>query len=307
MAHAMAMGQEERTVRMRALRRRVLAHPVNDWAQRFTAALTEAAESRGGAERPLTGPHEIEGLMRRFTSAARVVLVLDYDGTLVGLREIPELAAPDASLLGLLTVLSTTCEVHLASGRPREVVDGWFGNLPIGLWAEHGLWHRPAPGQRWEKRAEVSTEWLPEIRARMEEFVTRAPGARVEEKTASLAWHYRLVEPGTGEMEAAALKRDLEQRLAGRPLEVIEGHKVVEVRQTAVDKGTVVREVVSRAPEGALVVAIGDDRTDEDSFAAASRLGGWGVLVGAAHQSAARYTLAGPAAVTAWLESALRQ
>jgi len=298
MAHAMAMGQVERTARMRALRRRVLSHHVNDWAQQFTAALTEAAESRGGPER-LTGPHEIEGLMRRFTSAARVVLVLDYDGTLVGLREIPELAAPDESLLGLLTVLSTTCDVHLASGRPREVVDGWFGALPIALWAEHGLWHRPAPEQPWEKRAEVSTEWIPEIRTRMEEFVARAPGARLEEKSASLAWHYRLVEPATGELQASALKRDLEQRLTGRPLEVIEGHKVVEVRQTAVDKGTVVREIVARAPEGAVVVAIGDDRTDEDMFAALPP-GGVAIRVGGG-DSSAPFRLDSPMAVRALL------
>jgi len=298
MAHAMAMEQVERTARMRALRRRVLAHHVNDWAHCFLTAMAEAAESRGGPER-LTGPHEIEGLMGRITGAARVVLVLDYDGTLVGLREMPELALPDSSLLGLLALLSTTCDVHLASGRSREVVDRWFGTLPIGLWAEHGLWHRPAPGQPWQKRAEVSTEWMPEIRERMEDFVARAPGARVEEKSASIAWHYRLVEPGTGAMQAEALKRDLEQRLAGRPLEVIEGHKVVEVRQTAVDKGTVVREVVSQAPAGALVVAIGDDRTDEDMFAALPP-DGVAIRVGAG-DSSAPYRLDSPTAVRALL------
>jgi trehalose 6-phosphate synthase/phosphatase len=178
-------------------------------------------------------------------------------------------------------------------------VDGWFGSLPIGLWAEHGLWHRPAPEQPWEKRAEVSTEWIPEIRARMEEFVARAPGARLEEKSASLAWHYRLVEPATGELQASALKRDLEQRLTGRPLEVIEGHKVVEVRQTAVDKGTVVREVVARAPEGAVVVAIGDDRTDEDMFAALPP-GGVAIRVGGG-DSSAPFRLDSPMAVRALL------
>jgi len=298
MAHAMAMGQAERKARMRALRRRVLARHVNDWARGFLAAVDEAAESRGHPER-LTDPHEIEGLMRRFTSAARVALVLDYDGTLVGLREMPELAAPDASLLGLLTVLSTTCDVHLASGRPRDVVDRWFGSLPISLWAEHGLWHRATPGQPWQKRAEVSTEWMPEIRARMEEFVARAPGAPLEEKTASLVWHYRLVEPGTGAMQAEALKRDLEQRLAGRPLEVIEGHKVIEVRQTAVDKGTVVREVAAQAPPGALLVAIGDDRTDEDMFAALPP-GGVAIRVGAG-DSSAPFRLDSPTAVRALL------
>ena len=80
---------------------------------------------------------------------------------------------------------------------------------------------------------------------------------------------------------------------------MIEGHKVVEVRQAAVDKGSVVREIVARAPEGALVVAIGDDRTDEDMFAALPP-GGVAIRVGAG-DSAAPYRLDSPTAVRALL------
>ena len=132
----------------------------------------------------------------------------------------------------------------------------------------------------------------------MEEFVARAPGARLEDKSASLAWHYRLVDPATGEAQAAALKRELEPLVAGRAIEVIEGHKVIEVRQAAVDKGSVVREIVARAPEGALVVAIGDDRTDEDMFAALPRWRGDSRRRG---DSAAPYRLDSPTAVRALL------
>jgi trehalose 6-phosphate synthase/phosphatase len=298
MAHAMAMGAAERTARMRTLRRRVSGHHVHDWARRVIAGVAEAAEMRGRPE-GVTGPNEIAGLMGRVASAPRVVLVLDYDGTLVGLRETPELAAPDASLLGLLAVLSTTCDVHLASGRPRRVMERWFGNLPIGLWAEHGLWHRPSPGAPWAMQAEVSTEWVPEIRELLQSFVERTPGALIEQKSASLAWHYRAAEPGVGEHHAAELRRLLEERVSGRPLEVLEGHKVIEVRQTAVDKGTVVREVVARAPEGALCIAIGDDRTDEDMFSSLPP-NGVAIRVGAG-DSAAPYRLASPTAVRALL------
>jgi trehalose 6-phosphate synthase/phosphatase len=140
---------------------------------------------------------------------------------------------------------------------------------------------------------------MPGIRARMAEFASRAPGARVEQKSASIAWHYRLVEPGKAEAEAAALRHELEPLIAGRPLEVLEGHKVIEVRQAAVDKGSVVREVVARAPEGALIVAIGDDRTDEDMFAALPA-GGVAIRVGAG-DSAAPYRLDSPTAVRALL------
>jgi trehalose 6-phosphate synthase/phosphatase len=66
-----------------------------------------------------------------------------------------------------------------------------------------------------------------------------------------------------------------------------------------VDKGSVIREIVARAPEGALCVAIGDDRTDEDMFAALPP-GGVAIRVGAG-DSAAPYRLDSPTAVRALL------
>jgi trehalose 6-phosphate synthase/phosphatase len=43
---------------------------------------------------------------------------------------------------------------------------------------------------------------------------------------------------------------------------------VLEVRLRGVHKGTVVDRVLERAPKGTLFFAAGDDRTDEDLFAA---------------------------------------
>jgi trehalose 6-phosphate phosphatase len=48
-------------------------------------------------------------------------------------------------------------------------------------------------------------------------------------------------------------------------------------------------------------VFVGDDLTDEHGFEAAAALGGYGVLVGDRGGSAARYRLADPEAVLAWL------
>ena len=59
------------------------------------------------------------------------------------------------------------------------------------------------------------------------------------------------------------------------------------------------REIVARAPEGALFVAIGDDRTDEDMFAALPP-GGVAIRVGAG-DSSAPYRLDSPTAVRALL------
>jgi trehalose 6-phosphate phosphatase len=83
---------------------------------------------------------------------------------------------------------------------------------------------------------------------------------------------------------------------------------VVELIGSARTKGHALTVFMAQPPfAGRTPVAIGDDRTDEDSFAAADRLGGWGVLVGETRASAASYTLAGPAGVHAWLQSSLQR
>lgn len=75
----------------------------------------------------------------------RPVLLLDYDGTLVPLAQSPALASPDLPLLELLAKLAGVCEVHIVSGRLRDELKHWLGQLPIHLWAEHGAFvHLPA-------------------------------------------------------------------------------------------------------------------------------------------------------------------
>ncbi len=63
------------------------------------------------------------------------------------------------------------------------------------------------------------------------------------------------------------LRTDLAE-VMGQKAELLEGHKVREVRLRGVHKGTVVSRVLEQAPEGSLLFAAGDDRTDEDLFSA---------------------------------------
>ena len=55
--------------------------------------------------------------------------------------------------------------------------------------------------------------------------------------------------------------------LSNTPVEILAGHDVIELRPHGVNKGGLVPPIVERAPDG-LIVAIGDDATDEDMFAA---------------------------------------
>ena len=56
--------------------------------------------------------------------------------------------------------------------------------------------------------------------------------------------------------------------LASLPVEVLPGHRVIEVRAAGVNKGTYVSRVTQDVEPDALVLCAGDDRTDHDMYRA---------------------------------------
>jgi trehalose 6-phosphate synthase/phosphatase len=272
---ALQMAPSERRARMQNLRRRVLAHDVHQWAQRFIDQLCASVPSRPGRATPVRSQTELRDAVEGARRAPWLTILLDYDGTLVPIAQAPELAAPDPQLLSLLGALSKRpgTDVHLVSGRLRETLEGWFGKLPISLWAEHGFWHRPSAGSAWEATATQQTDWLAKVYPILEHFTASTPGSLIEKKSASVAWHYRIAEAEFGARQAHELRMVLGDALSNQPLEVLEGKKVIEIRLRGVNKGLVVQRVLNGHAgashrDARAVLAIGDDRTDEDLFAA---------------------------------------
>lgn len=218
---------------------------------------------------PPSAASAVEALAARLRAAPARLFLLDYDGTLVPFVGAPDLARPDDELVALLRVLARApgTDIHIVSGRPRGTLERWLGALPIGLHAEHGFAYRAPGAADWVTGAASPQEWRPAVLDRMRRFAARTPGALVEEKDAAVAWHYRAVEPALGTARARALELELTALLASAPASVLHGAKVIEVLPRGVHKGRLVPFLLARAP-GALVVAIGDDRTDEDLFAA---------------------------------------
>jgi trehalose 6-phosphate synthase/phosphatase len=267
--HALTMPESARRARMRVLRSRVATATVHTWAQDVLAAIEEARPA--GASRERQGDKGLPAAVRdRIVSAPRVTLLLDYDGTLVPFSETPDAASPDAPLLALLRRLAARerLTVHLVSGRTRATMDAWFGTLDVTLHAEHGLWSRRAPDGEWRSRLTAESAWREPVRAVLERFAARTPGALVEEKSVGFAWHWRRADPQFGRWQANELRAHLVELLAGMNAEVLEGHAVLEVRPQGIHKGLVAREAAAESPPGTVFVAFGDDRTDDDLFAA---------------------------------------
>ncbi len=266
---ALTLPEEERRTRLALLRERVMTRDVHAWAKDFIARLEQAAAKP--ASPALSPPGALRQALERARQAERLALLLDYDGTLVPFAATPELAAPDAALLALLRRLASRrgTEVHLVSGRRRATMERWFALLPVGLFAEHGFWGR-LPGGGWTAAtAAPPLTWREPVLAILREFSDRTPGTLIEEKTAGFAWHYRSADPEYGAAQAKELTLHLRSLIGDLPLEILPGDMVLEVRPRGVNKGLAVAEVRARAAAAdTLLLAMGDDRTDEDLFAA---------------------------------------
>jgi trehalose 6-phosphate synthase/phosphatase len=264
---ALELEPRERRRRLETMARRVNALDTHRWADGFLTRLGRSAR----AYRRFRPPPEAEGavrerLVRRFARARSRTVFLDYDGTLREIEPHPDLAAPTPEIRSLLRSLAALprTDVHLVSGRRRAELERWFGQLPIHLSAEHGYLAK-APGGEWVPLLELDLSWMRPIERLLRRVAADVPGAHVERKSCSVAWHYREAEPEYGTWRARELLNDLGQHLTGAPAEILMGRRVVEVRARGVDKGVYVRHVFPEGKEPTrFVIGFGDDRTDHD-------------------------------------------
>jgi trehalose 6-phosphate synthase/phosphatase len=215
----------------------------------------------------LRGKLELHFLNDWRQTKKRLVL-LDYDGSLVPFTEDYKAARPPKTLLRLLETLSAdkNTDVVLISGRGADDLEQWFGELPLNLVAEHGASVKPAGRQNWQTIEKVDTKWKQVIRPILEKYAALTPGARVEVKPHSLVWHYRASPPYYAQKYAVIIKRALKPALKKYGLELLQGNKVLEIKNPKVSKGAAARRWLGRDYD--FVLAIGDDVTDEDLFSA---------------------------------------
>jgi trehalose 6-phosphate synthase/phosphatase len=261
------MPVEEQTRRMAPMHERLQRYNVSFWADEFLRALGQIKIEQERFNARHLGTPERENLLTDFMQAERRLLFLDYDGTLVPFAPFPQAARPTSELFRMLETLAADDrnEVVLISGRDKETMDRWFGHLPIGIVAEHGIWIRHV-GDQWQTIKPVSNQWKPRILPLLQTYADRLPGAFVEEKEYSVAWHYRRADAILAAIRAKELRDNLVNLTANIDLQVMQGNKVVEVRMGGVNKGAAVLRWLlhESAP---FTLAIGDDWTDEDMFA----------------------------------------
>jgi trehalose 6-phosphate synthase/phosphatase len=172
---------------------------------------------------------------------------------------------PGPDLIELLNQLATPQnDIFIISGRSSYWLEKHFGTLPINLIAEHGARCKWKDSE-WTTEIQTHSEWKQRIFTIMDRFVRRCPHSFIEEKEFSIVWHFRNAHVEQGKLRASELVCELSEYIYNRHLQVIQGDKIIEVRNSGIDKGTAIKKVLAEDNYD-FIFAVGDDKTDEDMF-----------------------------------------
>lgn len=268
---ALELSPAEQVRRNVPMQERIKSYNAERWVANFLTGLDRIKKRQGKLATSHLKGNALDALVSRYHESHRRLILLDYDGTLVPFAAQPHLASPDEDVLRLLHRLSSDDRnrVFIVSGRDRPLLDKWFQGLHIQIIAEHGAWIRD-PAGTWSLLKPLAHDWKDHIRPLLKVYVDCVPGSLLEEKDFSLAWHYRRADPELGASRAKELIDDVVSYTANFDVQVLEGKKVVEVRNSAVNKGGAALHALETVQPD-FVLAAGDDQTDEDLFRALPR------------------------------------
>lgn len=268
---AYRMPIEEKSERVKGLQAILSKYSATQWAISFLKDLDEAqlAPAKKPVIRLESNNHFQHGdLFERILEAKNCHIVMDYDGTLVGIKMLPEQATLQENQKLLLKNLSAQFSVHILSGRSRAFLDQQFSDSKVCLAAEHGAYYR-SYNDDWKSRVSSDIQsWFPEVTRAMKAYSDTVPLSFVEVKEASIVWHFRQSPTDFAEFRAKKLDEELQVGLANQPVTVTIGSKIVEAKAVECNKGSFLRWLMDseNTPEDTLFICIGDDRTDEDMF-----------------------------------------
>lgn len=265
---ALIMPPDLQANRLSLMQKRLKEYDVVKWVNDFLDQLNSIKREQTELEVKLLNEKTLSEILEHYRESHNRCLLLDYDGTLAPFTNLPEQALPAPELKETLAALCADPrnEVIIISGREALTLDKWFGDIPLHLVAEHGASVKKPDG-KWEHLVTVSDQWKDEIRNIFQLFVSRCVGSFIEEKTYSIAWHYRNVQRDLGLVMSRDLVNNLSQFLQNTMLQVVHGNKVVEVRMSGYDKGMIALKMVNDSKPD-FVLCMGDDTTDEDMFKA---------------------------------------
>jgi len=222
------------------------------------------------------------------------LLILDFDGTLTPIAKAPEKAILSESIKDLLRQLSQKPNYFVAISSGRELGDlkAKVGLTSIIYGANHGF-EGEVFGKKYSYPLNNKTlKILQEIRRQLENKLSQFKGVFIEDKGLTLSLHYRLAHSKQIHKIKALAKITLDEFIKDGVIFTISGKMVIDILpKTDWNKGRfadfIVKSVASQNKSRPLIIAIGDDKTDEDTFN--NLKNGITIKVGGKNQSNAKY------------------
>lgn len=195
--------------------------------------------------------------------APLLLVASDFDGTIAPLVSNPAAAEPDRDSVVALKALAALPQTHVAviSGRSLKDLAGRLPDIDRAhLVGSHGSEFEVGFATPLEPQTQALYERLT---AFLRELATSAPGLLLEEKPASLAFHFR----NASDEDAEHAIQTIQAGPATWPgVHLRNGKKVIELSVVETDKGAALQRLRQRVGATA-VLFVGDDVTDEDAFA----------------------------------------
>ena len=262
---AMEMNENEQRWRIENMQQKLKKNNVRSWATHFLKEQQKLMKAQKHQNINRLSEEQLQEMISSYRAAKNCLIILDYDGTLMQFQNDPQAVVPDEELIHILEQLTARSEnkVLINSGRDKQTMQKWLGPLDLDMAAEHGVWTKR--GNKWKKDTGLAIAWKKDIRPVLENLVERTPGSFIEEKDYSIAWHYRRIDKDLGEKRVREFRDVLRYLTANLDLQVLEGNKVVEIKNAGVNKGKATMYWLNET-KWDFILALGDDRTDEDTF-----------------------------------------
>ncbi|KAH9690781.1 putative trehalose-phosphate phosphatase D [Citrus sinensis] len=240
----------------------------------------------------------------------KIVMFLDYDGTLAPIVEDPDRAFMTNEMREAVRDVARYFPTAIVTGRCRDKVFSFVKLAGLYYAGSHGMdIEGPSKKRRYKKGnhgvlCQPASEFLPminEVYQTLLEKTKSIPGAKVENNKFCLSVHFRCVDENSWGTLAEQVRVVLDKY---PKLTLTQGRMVLEIRPTIKwDKGKALEfllEALGYANSKDVVpVYIGDDRTDEDAFKVLRNRGqGFGILVSKTpKETHASYSLQEPSEV----------
>ncbi|MFP4488742.1 MAG: bifunctional alpha,alpha-trehalose-phosphate synthase (UDP-forming)/trehalose-phosphatase [Bacteroidales bacterium] len=265
---AIEMPADEQLERNQLMQKRIKRYNITRWASDFIKSLDRMVASQKDYLAKTITPRIRDTISRDYKQSDRRVFFVDFSGTMINLEGNLSKRKPSGELLNLLSEINSheKTDIVLLAGMEKEKLAELFSSGNYTLIAEHGLWLRE-PGGDWERTTDepLSNYWKDIVRPMVNTYTDRTPASVYIEKSNSISWHYRDVDPDLVTARAAEMKDELSSLVANMNLEVIEGNKVLEIKNTSFSKGKAAAKYLQKHKYD-FILAIGDDYIDEDFF-----------------------------------------